>query len=63
MDGFPDRACYNSPQEDLTLMTYFREGSDSVTRAIQIWLILIGLAATRQTITYPALAKAMGYKY
>jgi hypothetical protein len=44
-------------------MTYFREGSDSVTRAIQIWLILIGLAATRQTITYPALAKAMGYKY
>lgn len=40
---------------------YFRDDSTHPNRALQTWLILISLAANRQTITYQALAERIGY--
>ena len=39
----------------------FGEDTTPFERSLQIWLILIGLAANRQTITYGELAERMGY--
>jgi hypothetical protein len=39
----------------------FEDESTHPTRAFQVWLILIGRAANRQTMTYEMLAKQIGY--
>lgn len=40
----------------------FDEDPTSYTRALQIWQILIAQATNRQTTTYGALARTMGYQ-
>lgn len=40
----------------------FDEEPTGASRALQIWLILIGTATSRQTMTYGALADALGFK-
>jgi hypothetical protein len=44
------------------MVRYFVNEATRPNRALQIWLILIGLAKNRQTITYGGLAKLLGYK-
>ena len=39
----------------------FSDESTHPNRALQVWLILIGRAANRQTMTYEMLAKQIGY--
>jgi hypothetical protein len=43
------------------MIRYFKDESTHPTRALQVWQILIALAANRQTITYRALAEKIGY--
>ena len=42
-------------------MKFFEEDSTVYNRALQIWLVLIGMAHNRQTTTYGALARTLGY--
>ena len=42
-------------------MKFFHEDSTVYNRAMQIWLVLIGMAHNRQTMTYGALARTLGY--
>src|SRR6266567_3265990 len=44
------------------MIRYFDDNRNRPARAIQIWLILIGLASNRQTITYQELSKVLGFK-
>ena len=39
------------------------EGAPPYARSLQVWQLLIGAAANRQTVTYGQLAKSMGYEY
>jgi len=41
---------------------YFKEHATQSTRALQVWLILIGKASNRQMVTYGMLAKMLGYE-
>ena len=43
------------------MIRYFRDESTHPNRALQVWLILIGRAANRQTMTYRMLAEQLGY--
>ena len=43
------------------MIRYFKDESSHPTRALQVWQILIALAANRQTITYQVLAEKIGY--
>ncbi|MFL5385980.1 MAG: hypothetical protein ACJ8GN_25975 [Longimicrobiaceae bacterium] len=42
-------------------MRYFKDESTHPNRALQVWLILIGRAANRQTMTYEMLARQIGF--
>ena len=41
---------------------YFKDNPTLYTRALQIWQILIAKAENRQTMTYGALAHALGFR-
>jgi len=43
-------------------VTYFASSPSTKSRAIQIYLILIGAACRRETLTYQILAQRLGYK-
>lgn len=43
------------------MVKYFKDNPSWETRALQIWQILICKAANRQTITYGALARMLGF--
>jgi hypothetical protein len=45
----------------LKMVRYFEDESTHATRALQIFLILVGLAAERRTITYRELSVIMSY--
>ena len=38
-------------------------GTPPYARSLQVWQLLIGAAANRQTVTYGKLAELMGYGY
>ena len=38
-------------------------GAPPYARSLQVWQLLIGAAANRQTVTYGKLAELMGYEY
>ena len=40
----------------------FNDNPTQGSRALQIWLVLIGLAHSRQTITYGQLAEVLGFR-
>ena len=42
-------------------MKFFEEDSTVYNRALQIWIVFIGMAHNRQTTTYGALARTLGY--
>ena len=42
------------------IVKFFEEDSTVYSRAMQIWLVLIGMAHNRQTTTYGALARTLG---
>lgn len=44
------------------MLRYFNDGPSNAGRALQIWLILIGAAHNRQTLTYGILAGRLGFK-
>ena len=44
-----------------TMPKYVKDNSTHATRALQIYLVLIGLAANRQTIQYRELSAIMNY--
>ena len=43
------------------IVKFFAEDSTVYSRAMQIWMVLIGMAHNRQTMTYGALARTLGY--
>ena len=43
-------------------MRWFNDNQTNATHALQIWLILIGKASNRQTITYGSLAEMLGFE-
>ena len=45
-----------------SMVRRFEEESTQPNRALQIWQILIAMAANRQTTTYNALAQILGYQ-
>lgn len=44
------------------MMKRFDDNPSDESRALQVWLILIGKALNRQTVTYEILGKMIGYK-
>ena len=50
----------HNPQDSM-VVNFFVEDSTVYKRALQIWLVLIGKAHNRQTTTYGALARTLGY--
>ena len=44
------------------MIRYFDDSRTHPARAVQIWLVLIGLARNRQTITYQGLAEVLEFK-
>ncbi len=50
----------HNPQDSM-VVKFFEEDSTVYNRALQIWLVLIGMAHNRQTTTYGALARTLGY--
>ncbi len=45
----------------MTRPRFFNENPTQATRALQIWQILIGCAARRETVIYEELARKMGH--
>ena len=43
------------------MLQFFNENATLPRRAYQVWLILVGRARNRQTITYSQLAELLGY--
>lgn len=44
------------------MIKHFDEGPSDESRAFQVWLILIGLARNRQTVTYKILGEMLNFK-
>jgi hypothetical protein len=44
------------------MVKHFSENGERANRAVQTWLILVGAAHDRQTITYKRLANMIGYR-